>query len=242
MHPVLAQIGPFTLYSWGLFVGIGFLTALLVSLPLGRRLGISSETLMDFAVFLIVASLIGARTFYVIEFWHDFTDQPWRIFMIQHGGLVFYGGFILAVLVALWFSKRRGISLLRLLDAAFPGGALGYAIGRIGCFFNGCCFGIETNVPWAVHFPNLPGTRHPTQLYSSVSGLLIFFFLLWVWSRRKKDGEVTFWGLTLYGIYRFIVEFFRYSPDHIFGLTPSQYICIIIFGVGVWGLTRLKSR
>ena len=241
MHPVLAHIGPFSLYSWGLLVGIGFLAALAIAIPFGKRIGLSPELLTDGAVALIAASLIGARTFYVVEFWHDYMDQPWRIFMVQQGGLVFYGGFIAGVLTLWWFAKKRGVSLLRILDAAVTGGTVGYAIGRIGCFLNGCCYGIETNVPWAVHFPNLPGMRHPTQLYSSAAGILLFLLALRVWSGRKKDGQVFFTVAIGYAVYRFILEFFRYSPDHIGGLTPSQLICIGVLGVGVWGLRHIRK-
>ena len=122
--------------------------------------------------------------------------------------------------------------------------ALGYAFGRIGCFLNGCCFGLPTNLPWGVVFP--PGSLadfychgerlHPTELYSSFSGLLIFIILALLYRHKKFNGQILFWGLILYSIYRFLVEFLRYSPIHWLGLTPSQWLVIPACAIGVWGL------
>ena len=117
---------------------------------------------------------------------------------------------------------------------------LALVFGRLGCFFNGCCFGIETTVPWAVKFPNLPGLRHPTQLYSTGAGLILFVILLVIWRRRKAEGQVIYSALIGYGIYRFILEFFRYSDIHLFGLTPSHYVSIVLIIIGCLGLRKIK--
>jgi len=165
---------------------------------------------------------------------------------VNKGGLVFLGGFLFDLAAVIWFAKRKNIPLMKLLDVLAPGSALGYAIGRVGCFLNGCCFGCPANLPWAVKFPAgslaysyYPNQMvHPTQLYAILSMTLAFLILLLIYRRKKYDGQLFYWFLVFYGSYRLIVEFFRFSPIHWLGLTPSQWIAAVFIALAGFKLAR----
>ncbi|MFA6417574.1 MAG: prolipoprotein diacylglyceryl transferase [Candidatus Margulisiibacteriota bacterium] len=246
MHPILLMLGPISLFSYGLMVALGFLTGIGFALYLARQEGIKTESIIDLALYVIVSSVVGARFFYVAGQWNFYRGNLLEIFMIWRGGLVFLGGLIFGLGALVYFAGEKKIALRRLLDVVTPGAMLGYAIGRLGCFLNGCCFGLPTKLPWGLVFPSdcLAGSYfpdqhlHPTQLYSVLLVLLAFGFLLWLYPRKKFDGQIFFWGLILYSLYRFAIEFLRYSPIHWLSLTPSQWIVIAIFMIGVGGLLK----
>jgi len=230
-------------------VALGYLLGILVSLFYARKEGLAAETILDLAVWVIISGIIGARLFYVIGQWGDYRHNLLDIVMIQKGGLVILGGFLTNLLVVSLYCRAKKILLLKLFDTLAPAAALGLAIGRIGCFLNGCCFGLPTNLPWGLKFPfgslahsYFPNeVIHPTQLYSSFLLLLVFLVVtIIIYPRKKYDGQVFYWWLILYSLYRFTVEFFRYSPMHWLTLTPSQWVVIGLFGCGVVGL--LKRR
>lgn len=229
MYPVLLKLGPLTLYSYGLMVALGFLAGILLAAYLARRTGLKPEIMLDIAPFVLVGAIVGARIFYVIEFWREFQGNPLEIFMLWRGGLVFYGGLLFAILGLLWAAKLFKLNFWKIMDILAPSTALGYALGRIGCFLNGCCYGIEAQLPWAVTFPKLIGARHPTQLYASLAGLLICALLLLVLFKFKKfDGQVLIFGLGLYAIYRFLIEFIRTNPKYWLNLTEAQWLSILL--------------
>ena len=244
MHPTLFKFGAFSFYSFGLMVALGFFCIILLSLFYAKKEGIKTEFILDLAVYATIGSFVGARLFYVVGQWNIYRDNLFEIFMLQNGGLVFLGGLIFGLAVIMLYAKVKQIPMLKLLDAVSPGVVLGYAIGRIGCFLNGCCFGIPTHLPWGITFPSgslaryfLPDVPiHPTQLYSSFSMLLAFMLLLLIYRKKRFDGQIFFWALIFYSVYRFTVEFFRFSPIHTWGLTPSQLIVIVTFFMGLLGL------
>ena len=249
MFPILFKLGPFSVFSYGVMAALGFLAGILVSLHFAKKEGLSAETILDLAVYVIIGSIIGARLLYVLGQWHLYKDNLLEIFMLQHGGLVVLGGVIAAILVVFWFAKKKKISFLKLFDICTPATLLGLTIGRIGCFLNGCCFGVPTDCACGVNFPPRSLAHSyfphehlwPTQLFSS-AGLLIAFLIIFVFYQRKKfDGQVFFIGLIFYSIYRFTVEFYRFSPMHWLGLTPSQWVEILLSIIGVWGLIRKSS-
>lgn len=250
MYPVLFKIGRFSIHGYGFAIAIAFLVGTLISMRYARKEGIKPELILDLALYVIIAAIVGARLFYVIGTWDQYTDDLLKIFMVQEGGLVFLGGFFLALLVVVVFARWKGIELLKLLDVLAPGTALAYAIGRIGCFLNGCCFGLPTELPWGINFPlgslahsYFPDTHiHSTQLYSSASMFLVFLLILFLYRKKKFDGFVFFWWIILYSIYRFLVEFLRFSPIHWLGLTPSQWMVLVAAGLAVWGLVANSSR
>lgn len=184
MHPVLFKIGNITLYSYGLFVALGFMAALWLANRRAQHHNIRPEFISDLFFVILASSLIGARFFYVIlnlsEFSHDFLG----VFKIWNGGLVFYGGFLFALVSALFFVRRQDIDLWTTADVLAPPIALGHALGRVGCLFAGCCYGRSCDLPWAIEFHNpdslapLNLSLHPTQIYSIISNLLIFLLLI----------------------------------------------------------------
>lgn len=250
MHPDLCNLGPFPLHTYGLLAAIGFALGILVVLYYAKREGLNSEMIMDLALYVIIAAIVGARLFYVIGEWETFRGNWKEIIMVQNGGLVFLGGLIVAALVVVYYARVKNILILKLLDAITPSVALGEGIGRLGCFFNGCCFGLPTKLPWGLSFP--PGSLayqyfggehiHPTQLYSASGLFLVFLALIWLYRRKEYDGQIFYWGIVFYAIYRFSVEFFRFSPIHWAGLTPSQWIVLIAAALALFGIFTKRGH
>lgn len=250
MHPLLFSVGPISLYAYGLMVALGYLAAILVSLYFAKKERIKGELILDLAVYVIVFSILGARLFYVLGQWDQYKDNLLEILMLQKGGLVVLGGILFSMLAIMWFAKKKGIPALKLFDILSPAVALGMALGRIGCFLNGCCFGLPTKVFWGMVFPPaslayayFPGEHlHPTQLYSFLGDFFVFAILLWIYHRKKYDGHVFYWWLVLYSSCRFLIEFFRYSPFHWLGITPSQWIVVVMFGIGIYNLIKNQKQ
>lgn len=251
MYPTLFHLGGLTVHSYGLLVALGLAIGIaIIARYASKYEGLAPELIIDLALYCVIAAFIGARLLYVLGEWQYFLANPLEIIMVQHGGLVFFGGFLLGLAALILLAGRKRLPLLKIMDAAAPGLSLGYAIGRLGCFLNGCCFGLPTTLPWGVVFPAgslaaqyCPGEKlHPTQLYSSFLMTLVFLFIAWLYRRKKFDGEIAGWWFILYALYRFIVEFFRYSPFHWFGLTPMQWLVVPLFACGAWGLVYYRKR
>ncbi len=239
MYPILFKIGGLNIYSYGFFILLGFaLTVLLAFLRMRRsEIKISFENVADLFFYTVLSTLVGARLLFVFINFNSYRNHPMKIFKIWEGGLVFYGGFILAALVALGYMRRHRLPVWKLADLISPLIALGLSFGRIGCFSAGCCYGKETSLPWGVVFtdPNslarLNVPIHPTQLYEAFSGIVIFFILSEVEKRKTHDGQVFLLFLLLYSIIRFVIEFFRGDPrGFIFGdlLSTSQAIGLLV--------------
>lgn len=243
MHPLLFKIGPLSFYSYGLMVALGFLFGIILAYFLAKKVNIDPEKVFDVGLFVLLGSIIGARIFYIIFYFKNLSN-PWELFMVWNGGLVFDGGMIFGILAIYLACRFWKISFLDMLDVAAPATVFGYAFGRIGCFLNGCCYGVECTLPWAVVFPNIPGLRHPTQIYASLAGLLILAILLHFFYRRKFAGQVFSLGIVLYGIYRFSIEFIRVNPKVILNLTEAQLVSIllVISGITFYGILLKKSR
>ena len=244
MHPVLFKIGSFTIYSYGFMMALAFMAGIALAAWLGKLEKIHPEKILDLAIYVVIASIIGARVFYIIEFWPDFNGNLLAMFYVWEGGLVFYGGLLFAIIAVCIFSVMSRISAWKLLDVAAPATALGYAIGRIGCFLRGCCYGCETTVLWAIKFPEAAGLRHPTQIYASLSGLLIMAILIFILYRKRFDGQVFSLGLIMYSIYRFLIEFIRINPKYALNLTEAQWgsVLIFIFAAGLYFYLSKQKR
>ncbi len=254
MDKIAFSIGSFTVHWYGVFVAIGFLVGLWTASRRGLQSGIAPEKIMDAGPWLILGTVVGARALYVITYWREgFADKPLtEIFMIQHGGLVYYGGLIGATLATIIYLRARKLPLWKFGDALAPSVALGYFFGRFGCLMNGCCYGCPTDLPWAIHFPadhETHGTSvHPTQIYDSILNLGLYAALAWLYRRKKFDGQIFALYLMGYAVLRSFVELFRgdYSTDHIHGLlTPAQWISVGIFVTGLglfWTLSRPQVK
>jgi len=253
MYPILLQIGRFTIYAYGFFVILGFaIAAFLAVLKIQKStIRISFETVADLFFYTIFSALIGSRLLFVLINFDIYRQHPIKIFKIWEGGLVFYGGFILAVMVAFWYMRWHQLPIWRLADLISPLIALGLSFGRIGCFFAGCCYGKETSLPWAVVFRNpsslakLNVPLHPTQLYDAANGLAIFFFLNWMEKRKTFDSQIFWLFLFLYSVTRFFIEILRDDPrGFLFGdlLSTSHTIGILLAIFSLFMLFYMKRK
>ncbi len=244
MHPIAFQLGPFTIHWYGVMMAIAFISGLWTAGRRGLRDGIPVEKIMDIGPWLIVGTILGARILYVTTYWREeFAGRPFgEVFAVWNGGLVFYGGLIGATLAGLLYARLKKIPVWKLSDVLAPSIALGYVFGRIGCLLNGCCYGRECSLPWAIHFPaghaTCPNGVHPTEIYDSLLSLLLYGGLAWLYRHKKFDGQVFATYLLCYAVTRSIVESFRgdYTPMHIHGalqLTPGQLVSIGIFTAGI---------
>lgn len=229
-----------------------FLVGLWTATRRAPRTGVPAEKISDVVLWLLIGTIIGARLLYVVSYWReDFASQPiWEIFMIQRGGLVFYGGLVGASLACILFCRRRQLALWKVADVLAPSIALGYTFGRIGCLLNGCCFGRACELPWAIRFPASHATGgapvHPTQIYDSLLNLGFYFALAWLYRRKKFDGQVFATYLMGYAALRSFVEMFRgdYSSAHRHsGLTPGQMVSIgiLVAGAVLFAVLRRTS-
>ena len=230
MHPVLFELGPFRFYSYGLLLALGFWVALELSVRRARARGLNAGRIQSVAFVALLAGLVGARAAYVFFNWEFFRADLIEVLRLDHGGLVFYGGFFAGVAGAFLYIKRFRMPMGTTLDVMVPPLVLAHAIGRIGCFLNGCCYGKVTALPWAVAVPPDGWGHHPTQLYESLA-LTAIFFILWAVEKRfqKLPGALVWvYGLS-YGSWRFFNEFLRAdSAPLALNLTGFQWMSLFI--------------
>ncbi len=246
-------------------VFLGFALGTWLATAISKKEKVDPNLIIDAVMWVLISSIIGARITYVAfhldEFqgrWLDIISPFQSDGTIGIAGLVVLGGFVAAVPAVWYFAKRKNISLLKLLGILAPGAALGFGIGRIGCLLNGCCFGVPTDLPWGMVFPQTCSAGyiyphehiHPTQLYAIIYNLAIAAVLVMRRTRVKFEGELFAWLLTLYGLFRFANETVRYyRPGMIllklgsFDLTLSMVISLAMFTAGAILLARgFKQR
>jgi phosphatidylglycerol---prolipoprotein diacylglyceryl transferase len=250
MYPILIQFGKISLYTYGLFVALGFFVGMTLAQKEARRLGQDPNQIMDVGFFLLIAALVGARLFYVLVNPQPFLEDPFEVFRIWNGGLVYYGGFLGALLVAIIFVRKKQLSFWQMTDIFTPSLAIGHVLGRIGCFFAGCCYGKSCDLPWAVTFHNSESLApigiplHPTQIYSAFANLFIFL-LVWFFRGKKSYNGQLFWLYVLfYGVIRTIIETFRGDPRGQFfieSVSVSQFIGIGLAIISVFMLLFLRK-
>jgi len=244
-------LGPYTLHTYGVLLAIAFLTGLWVVSRQAKREGLDSGRITDMAVFVLIAGLLGAKLLLLVLEWRTYARNP--LDLLWSGG-VFYGGLLGGVLVAWWYARRHRLPGWRTADVLAPGVAVGQAIGRLGCFAAGCCWGKPAQVPWAVTFTDLYAARavgtpldnplHPSQIYESAAAFLIFVFLLWLAPRKRFAGQVVLAYIACYSVVRFALEFLRGDPDR--GtwfrgvLSTSQLIALALFLGAALLLPRLR--
>jgi phosphatidylglycerol:prolipoprotein diacylglycerol transferase len=257
VHPIAFHFGPFTVHWYGIFVALGFILGFWTASQRGMRDGIAPEKIMDFAPWVLAAAIIGARAWHVVSYWDDeFAHKPFsEVFMVQKGGLVFYGGFITGCIATVFYTRWKKIPFWKFTDALAPSVALGHAFGRLGCLMTGCCYGKECHLPWAVRYPvghdmhPVGGAAipvHPTQVYESLLNFGLFLALAWLHRRKKFDGQIVALYLMSYAILRSFVELFRadYKASEYFlgAISPGQMISIFIFLAGITLFWKLPRR
>jgi len=250
LHPILFKIGPFTVYTYGFFIAVAFITGILWASREAGRLGEEPEKIMDLGFYLIISAIIGARLLFVFLNVKEYLAHPLNVFKIWEGGLVFHGGLIFGLLAGFLYLKWHHLSIWKFTDIVAPALALGQSIGRIGCLMAGCCYGKETTCPWGIVFTDsnslaVQNVRlHPTQIYSSVCVFGLFIFLLWLRKKKSYEGQI-FWTYTaLYSVGRFTIDFFRGDElptfFHIFSFT--QVLSLILFTSALYFLWILRRK
>lgn len=252
MHPILIRIGPLTIHTYGFMLAIGFLLGIGLAVRQAKKEGMPENKIIDLGFYILLAAILGSRLMFILINADYFMNNPLSIFKIWEGGLVFYGGVLLAVPTAVWYVRKNDLGIWKTADVFAPSIAIGHAFGRIGCFFAGCCYGkTATLLPWGVIFSDpecLAPTNvllHPTQLYESAGEFLNFLILFIMQKHKSFNGQLSMTYLLLYSVLRFIVEFFRGDVERGFiipGLSISQGISILMFIVAVTGLIVLKQR
>jgi phosphatidylglycerol:prolipoprotein diacylglycerol transferase len=255
-HLLGRDLGPFTLHSYGLLLAVAFLTGLYVASRQAKKAGLDPNRVADLGVYVLIAGLLGAKLLLVFVDFRHYREHPEELLSIFQSGGVFYGGLLAAFPVAAWYVRRHNLPGWATADCLAPGVVIGQAIGRLGCFAAGCCFGKPTSVAWGVTFKDAYANRyvgtpldialHPTQIYESLLTLLIFFVLLRVADRKRFHGQVTVSYVVLYAIARFVVEFFRgdASRGTVLGgvLSTSQFIALLLLAAAVAITPYLMKR
>ncbi|MDR3459161.1 MAG: prolipoprotein diacylglyceryl transferase [Verrucomicrobiae bacterium] len=251
MHPIAFNLGSYPVHSYGVMMALAFLAGLVTATRRARLVNVHADIIADVTLWLMVGGIVGARVVYVTTYWKtQFAGQPLsEIFMVQHGGLVYYGGLIGSSLAGLAYLAWKKAPVWKIADILAPSIALGSVFGRIGCLLNGCCYGYACSVPWAIHFPADHETGgaavHPTEIYDALLNLILYLGLAWLFRHRRKfDGQIFAIYLMVYAIFRSIAESFRgdYPADHIHdGITSAQLLSIPMFAVGL-GLYVVLAR
>lgn len=252
MHPILIKIGPLTIHTYGVFIAAGFLLGLALAVRQAKENNIAPDKIIDLCFYMLIAAIAGSRLFFIGINAGFYLKNPVAIFKVWEGGLVFYGGVIFAVPVAVWYTKKKGLELWSTADIFAPSLAIGHAIGRLGCLSAGCCHGKPSGgIPWAITFTDpecLAPTGiplHPTQLYESAGEFANFFLLILLRKHQSFKGQL-FWAyLILYSALRFMIEFFRGDEARGFlisGISISQGISVLIFLGAIAGLIIFRKK
>jgi phosphatidylglycerol:prolipoprotein diacylglycerol transferase len=266
MYPVILELGPFTIYSFGLMMGISFIIANFLLTKEFKRKKLHPDLASNITLISLVAGVAGSKLLYLLEHFKEFTADPVGM-TFSPGGLTFYGGFILATVSVYFYSKKKGIRFMQIADAAAPALLLAYGIARIGCHLAGDGdYGFPTALPWGTdyssgtyppsaafrNFPEIvaqygvngvvPNNTlcHPTPIYELIICSAFFLFL---WKKRAQwttEGQMFYTYLVLAGIERFAVEFLRLNPRLLFGLSEAQIFAAILIIIGAVGLNSLK--
>jgi phosphatidylglycerol---prolipoprotein diacylglyceryl transferase len=254
MHPLLVKIGPITIHSYGFLIALGFLVAVAVIRKLSLRSKLELDRVLDLTFWSLLVGFAGARMLFVITQWDRFAAEPMEILRVWEGGLVFFGGPLAVVPFVYWYVRKYKLPLWRTMDALTPGLVIAHMFGRFGCLAAGCCYGKPTGTDFGIRlYSSLVEKEsqgiplHPTQLYESTALFILFLGLLWVYRRRKFDGQVVLTYFMTYPIIRSVVEIFR--GDIVRGfvidgvLSTSQFISILVFMAASLALYyRLKMQ
>ncbi len=252
MHPILFQLGVITIYTYGVLVATGVILGLLYARRQASRAGLPPREIWNLGIYMIFSALVVSKLWLVFSDWSYYAANPSGVFsvtVLQSGG-TFYGGVLGAVLAILLYARVQKLPLLPVFDISAGALPLAHAIGRLGCFAAGCCYGRPTTMPWGVTFSDeaaarLAGTPlhislHPTQLYEAAAEFLNFLLLLWLGARQRFTGEIVGAYLILHGIERGVIEFFRDDPGRTMmfhdGVSLMQIVsaALILAGAFLW--------
>lgn len=240
--PVLISFGPLHIYWYGLFIVLGVLAGLTVSLKIAKTFNFSANKIFDLAFWVIIFGIIGARIYHVLLEWGYYSQNYWNILKVWQGGMAIHGGIIAGLAVIIYFCWKEKVNFWLLAAIFSPGIAIGQAIGRWGNYFNQELFGTPTNLPWGIpiNFMSRPDNYlsanffHPTFLYESIGDLIIFIVLIILIQQflKKKYANLKIIFLTyliMYSALRFSTEFLRTDTTaYFFGYRWPQVISLLI--------------
>jgi phosphatidylglycerol---prolipoprotein diacylglyceryl transferase len=257
MFPQVLRIGNFFLPTYGLLVALAFLAGLWMTSRLSRRAALPVDAVMNLGIYTAIAGMAGAKLMMILLDLRYYTSNPGEILSLatlQAGG-IFYGGLVLALVTAFLYMRRKNLPGLATADVFAPGLALGHAIGRLGCFAAGCCWGVECRLPWAVTFTNPEAHRlvgvplgiplHPTQLYEAAGEALIFAVLYRRFHKPHRPGAIIGLYLVLYSAVRFFVEFVRahdQANPYTGPFVAEQWIALALMALGVFLMRRGRTQ
>jgi phosphatidylglycerol:prolipoprotein diacylglycerol transferase len=249
----LGPLGPITVYTYGVLLAAAYLAGLKLAMVRAKARGLDANRVLDLGIYIIISALIGAKLLLLVTDFKTFSSNPRELMTLARSGGVFYGGLILAVVVALLYIRKVGLPLWTTTDVFAPGIALGHVVGRFGCLFAGCCFGKPVAEPhwWTVTFRDpfaaanvgtpLGVPLYPTQIFEAGAELLILIVLLATEKKGRGFAGRTFWlYMLLYAISRFIIEFYRGDERGTVGMfSTSQFISIILAPLAIAMLVYL---
>lgn len=252
MHPVLLKIGNFEFASYGLMTALGYAIAAWYLVSRLKNSGIKNlnkDTFWNLLFIVFVGAIVGGKLLFIIVSWPQlgatFAEKISTIIHDIRYGFVFFGGLLVAVSGALWYMRRKQLPILKTSDFLIVALPLGHALGRIGCFLAGCCYGKPTTLPWGVRFtdphalvaPELMNVPlHPTQLYESGLNFLLFLLLHYASQKPHKEGKILVLYVLCYATMRFCIEFLRgdFRGGFLLGMSPSQVISLLVAGIALW--------
>ena len=252
MHPLLFNLGPFPIHTYGFLIAVGFLLAIEVIRRLCIKSKLPAEPILDLVFWLLISGFVGARVLFIITRIDFFIQHPLDIFKVWEGGLVFFGGLISATGFFIYYVREKKLPVWDTMDVLTPGLILNHAWGRLGCLAAGCCYGKPTGTSWGIKLnselvdPSLRGVLlHPVQLYESAALFILFFGLLWIFKHRKFSGQVGLTYFMTYPVIRSIVELFRGDSIRGFIIDPwlstSQFISLMVM-LGAVGVLVLRLK
>ena len=253
IDPVFFRLGPLEFRWYGLMYIISFIAAYFVVLAgiKRRKLGLTKDDVADLVFIVAMGVILGGRIGYILFYnLPYYLNYPLKVFAVWEGGMSFHGGLTGTILAGLYFARKRRVPFFQIADIVTPAIPIGLGLGRIGNFINGELYGRVTGVPWGMVFPtggDLP--RHPSQLYEAFLEGLVAFLFVWLLGRKERPVGVIFWSfIALYGLFRFVVEFFR-EPDqqvgYLLGLASMGQLLsfpMIFLGMGMVWWTYKKGR
>ncbi len=247
MFPILFELGRFPVRSYGVMLALAFLAGIALARRDAPRIGVDPDAISDLGVWVILSAIVGSRVFYILFYsWDTVVQDPLEALKLWHGGLVFYGGLVGAVAASAVFLWRRGLPVMTVVDLSAPAIALGQGIGRLGCFLNGCCYGVVCELPVGVTFPSPPPPHpvHPTQLYEAAAQLCWAAVLWRLRTRLPQPGAMISLYVLTYAASRFVIEFVRGDGNPMYGaLSLSQWISVVaVVGVGCAWLVYVSRR
>ena len=253
MHPVLFSVGNFTIHTYGFMIMIGAVMGFFYMSHVAKKeLGIEKDKIQNLAILVILSAFIGGKLLFYLEnpsYYFSSFDNLKRNFRT---GFVFYGSLLLAIPVTIWYFRKNKFPVWPMLDMIAITATIIHGTGRLGCFFAGCCHGIETDIPWAITFTNeasqapLHTPLHPTQLYSATLIFSIMVILLMFKRHKRFEGQLFFIYIILYATGRSIIEIFRGDEERGFiidnVLSHSQFISIIVIAIVIWAYFKFMRK